>query len=228
MNVLGVAPILNVSDLAASFVWFEKLGWSKRWEWGDPPDFGAVGNGGNEIFLCLNCQGGRGEGAGSWMGWFLSDPVQVDEAHERAVRNGVTVAEPPADYPWNMREFAVRHPDGHVMRVGAPLEVDEWVPPREPRLPIRRVEVPVRLERRLAALLVDLAAFKGMSVSECLEETLLHTFEPLGGGVANPHSPRQIAHIQSLKRKHELDYDCHASYRFEEERPGGEPAARTR
>jgi hypothetical protein len=62
-----------------------------------------------------------------------------------------------------------------------------------------------------------------MSLTECLEETLLHTFEPLGGGVASPHTPRQLRHIQELKRLHGMDYDCHASYRFAE-RPADRPA----
>ena len=74
--------------------------------------------------------------------------------------------------------------------------------------------MPVRLERRLAALLQDLAARKGMSVSGCLEETLLHTFEPLGYGVASPHTKADLRYIQELKRKHGIDYDSHASYRF--------------
>ena len=58
-----LTPILNVSDLQESFAWFEKLGWTKAWDWGTPPDFGAVCSGECEIFLCLDaaCQGGRGK-----------------------------------------------------------------------------------------------------------------------------------------------------------------------
>jgi hypothetical protein len=53
-----------------------------------------------------------------------------------------------------------------------------------------------------------------MSLTGCLEEILLHTCEPLGDGIASPHTQRTIRHIQELKRKHGIDYDCHASYRF--------------
>jgi hypothetical protein len=156
MNVLDVVPILNVSDLRASFDWFARLGWEKRWDYGQPPDFGAVGNGGSEIFLCLDGQGGRvdasrgddrGDG-GVWMSWFLTEPAEVDRAHARAVREGVTVTQPPIDFPWNMRECHFRHPDGHMVRVGAPIEFEDWEPPREPALAIERVDVPLRLERR--------------------------------------------------------------------------------
>ena len=81
---------------------------------------------------------------------------------------------------------------------------------------MERVDVPIRLERRLAAVLAELASRKGMSVGSCIEETLLNTFEPIGDGVASPHTRADLRHIQHLKQKHGIDYDCHASYRFVE------------
>jgi hypothetical protein len=79
------------------------------------------------------------------------------------------------------------------------------------------VDVPLRLEKRLAALLYDLAQHKRMNLSSCVEEILLHTNEPLGDGVASPHTRRTLRYIQQLKQKHGIDYDSHASYRFVEE-----------
>lgn len=49
LKVRYISPILNVSDMAASFEWFGKLGFGKAWDWGEPPDFGAVGAGEAEI-----------------------------------------------------------------------------------------------------------------------------------------------------------------------------------
>ncbi len=60
MKVERLIPILNVSNIEESFAWFEKLGWKKGWDWGDPPDFGGVCSGECEIFLCQNGQGSRG------------------------------------------------------------------------------------------------------------------------------------------------------------------------
>ena len=51
MRAEAITPIINVSDLEASFKWFEDWGWHRLWDWGDPPDFGAVGSGECEIFL---------------------------------------------------------------------------------------------------------------------------------------------------------------------------------
>src|SRR5262249_54367682 len=50
MYVKALTPILNVSEISASFAWFEKWGWKKCWDWGKPPSFGSVGSGECEIF----------------------------------------------------------------------------------------------------------------------------------------------------------------------------------
>ena len=63
MYAKHVTPILNVSDLPATFAWFEKWGWKKCRDWGTPPVFGSVGSGECEIFLCRDAQGSRGKGA---------------------------------------------------------------------------------------------------------------------------------------------------------------------
>ncbi len=134
MKVNHITPILNVSDLQMSFDWFETLGWKKGWEWGDPAGFGCVCSGQVEIFLCRNGQGGRGRGdnsvtfnshnaetadLGVWMSWWVDD---VDEAHQHCIDNNIEVTWPPTDMPWNVREMHIRHPDGHVFRIGCPIE----------------------------------------------------------------------------------------------------------
>jgi catechol 2,3-dioxygenase-like lactoylglutathione lyase family enzyme len=132
----GLTPILNVSDLAASLAWFERLGWRKLWDYGDPPRFGAVGAGVCEIFLCQGGQGGRGHGGGGvstgpdgdqtadkgvWMTVWVDD---VDEMHRRCVERGLEVSLAPADMPWGVREMHVRHPDGHVFRMSKAIKTE--------------------------------------------------------------------------------------------------------
>ena len=134
MNAKALTPILNVSDLPASFAWFEKWGWKKCWDWGSPPTFGAVGAGECEIFLCKDAQGGRGKGSnrttfsgqeddsldkGVWMSVWVED---VDEAHRQCQAAGLDITFRPTNMPWCVREMHLRHPDGHVFRVGKGFE----------------------------------------------------------------------------------------------------------
>lgn len=199
-----LTPILYVRDLDEAFTYYtEKLFFRKLWDWGDPRDFGAVKFGDIEIFLS---QGGQGH-PGSWLSIFMDD---VDAYHNAIKPLGVEIVEPPTDRPWGMRVMRVRDPNQHILSFG------HGIPCHEPKLPIQRVPVEVRLEKRLAALLTDLAAHKKMTIGETLEETLLHTFEKVKGGVASPHTNHTLAHIQELKQKHAIDYDGHASYRFTE------------
>jgi hypothetical protein len=134
MKIEDITPILNVSDIAASMAWFQKWGWKKLWDWGTPPTFGGVGSDDHGIFLCLGAQGGRGKGSntttftvdgdemadkGVWMSVFVDD---VDAVHKMCVAAGLDVTFPPTNMPWNVREFHLRHPDGHVFRVGTGTE----------------------------------------------------------------------------------------------------------
>ncbi len=131
MIVQDVTPILNVSSLEESFAWFEQLGWQKHWEHGDPPTFGAVLSGHSEIFLCQGCQGARGgpmsrepwdnQAGSTWMSWWQRSPAEVDAMYKLAVKVGVVAPWPPTDMPWNVHECHIRHPDGHMIRVGARL-----------------------------------------------------------------------------------------------------------
>jgi hypothetical protein len=133
----------------------------------------------------------------------VGDAEQLYEFHRA---NGVEIAQAIDDRPYGMRDYTVRDPHGyylvfgqHMLNAGPPIRIE-------------RVDVPVRLEKRLAALLRDLAQHKRMSIDSCLEEMLLHTNEGVG-----PHTQATLRYIQELKTKHGIDYDCHASYRFVEE-----------
>ena len=133
MKPHAVNPILNVSSFAQSVDWFRKLGWEVAWQWGDPPRFGAVCAGEVEIFLCEGGQGGRGRGSnrqtfgswdneiadkGCWMSIWVDD---VDAIYEHCLEQGLDVTWPPTNHPWHVREMHLRHPDGHVFRIGKGL-----------------------------------------------------------------------------------------------------------
>jgi hypothetical protein len=46
-------------------------------------------------------------------------------AHELALQHDLEISWPPTDEPWGVREFHLRHPDGHTFRVSAGLPANE-------------------------------------------------------------------------------------------------------
>ena len=195
---------LFVEDIPAAVDFYtRKLGFTPGFLWGDPPTFAGVNLGEVQIFLAQ----GTPNPEGCSVNFVVGDADELFESHRA---NGVEVAVPPDDRPYGLRDYMVRDLHGYNLSFG------HYIYSVGPPVEIERVDVPVRLEKRLAALLQDLAGHKGMSVSSLLEEILLHTSEPLGDGGASPHTRSQLRYIQKLKAKHGIDYDCHASYRFVE------------
>jgi catechol 2,3-dioxygenase-like lactoylglutathione lyase family enzyme len=196
---------LQVADVPAAVDFYtSKLGFTLGFTWGgDPPTFAGVNLGDVQIFLMQGTPNPRG----CSVQFVVGDADELFAFHRAS---GVEIVEPPDDRDYGLRDYSVRDLYGYVLGFG------HYIFNTGPSIHIERVDVHVRLEKRLAALLHDLAEHKRMSVSSCLEEILLHTSEPLGDGVASPHTKSQLRHIQQLKVKHGIDYDSHGSYRFVE------------
>ncbi|MFN3192973.1 MAG: VOC family protein [Aureliella sp.] len=139
MAIQGVTPVLNVSNVGESILWFEALGWKRGFTWNGggiieghelddahgPADFGSVCGESGTIFLCQDGQGQRANAVsdeGMWISWWIDSKKNVDAMHATAVRLGYEVTHPPTDEPWGVREFHLKHPDGHVFRVGCGIE----------------------------------------------------------------------------------------------------------
>ncbi len=207
-DCVGLFPTLPVRDLTASVEWYQrKLGFKLRFFFGDPPTHGAVELGQATVHFFT----GTPVPEGHWLYFQVED---VDQFYERVTGNGVNPVDVPTDQPWAMREFNLHDPDGYHLRFGAAC-IHAGTP-----VPVERVDLNVPLEKRLAALLSDLALHKKMSMSELLEETLLHSFETepqmIGRWVASPHTARNLRFVDELKLKHGIDYDTHDAYRFVE------------
>ena len=193
---------LAVSDLAAAVEFYTKqLGFQQAFSWGEPPTFAGVNLGKVQMFLEKGSPTPSSETGAVY--FIVGDADQLYEFHRA---NGVEIAQVIDDRPYGIRDYTVRDMYGYYLVFGHQLLN------AGPPIKIQRVDVPVRLEKRLAALLQDLAIHKRMSVDSCLEEMLLHTNEGVG-----PHTKTTLHQIQALKKKHGIDYDSHASYRFAEE-----------
>jgi catechol 2,3-dioxygenase-like lactoylglutathione lyase family enzyme len=189
----------RVTDVPAAVDFYtQTLGFRLGFTWGDPPSMAGVNLGDVQMFL----EQGTPHPEGCSVYFVVGN---ADELYEFQRANGAAVVLPPEDRPYGLRDYRIRDLHGYELGFGHHLYNDG------PALEIERVAVPVRIERRLAALLHDLAEHKRMSLGSCLEETLLHTLDGVG-----PHTKSDLRHIAKLKLKHGIDYDSHASYRFVE------------
>ena len=190
---------VTVSDIPAAVDFYTaRLGFALGFTWGDPPTFAGVNLGKVQMFL----QKGTPEPKGCAVYFLVGDADMLYEFHRA---NGVDIATEIGDRDYGIRDYVVRDLHGYYLTFGHHLFNTG------PSIAIERVDVPVRLEKRLAALLQDLAKHKRMSVNSCLEEMLLHTNEGVG-----PHTQTTLRYIEELKKRHGIDYDSHASYRFRE------------
>jgi catechol 2,3-dioxygenase-like lactoylglutathione lyase family enzyme len=190
-----------VGDILSAVEFYtKKLGFTQAFIWGEPPTFAGVNLDKVQMFLAKGTPTPSRE---TGTVYFLVD--DVDSLYEFHRARGVEIAQAIDDRPYGIRDYSVRDLYGYYLVFGQHL--CNGGPPIE----IERVNVPVRLEKRLAALLQDLAVHKRMSVDSCLEEMLLHTNEGVG-----PHTKTTLRYIQELKEKHGIDYDSHGSYRFVE------------
>lgn len=192
---------LAVADITKAVEFYTtKLGFKLGFTWGDPPGFAGVKFGDVQIFL--QKEPGRAKSDAVSAYFMVNDADGLYEFHRA---NEVEIPEPIGDREYGIRDYSVRDLDGNLLVFGHPLYT------LGEKIKIERVDVPLRLEKRLAALVQDLAKHNRMTLSSCFEEILLHTNDGVG-----PHTKATLRYIQELKKKHGIDYDTHGSYRFTE------------
>ena len=194
-------PGLAVGDIRAAIDFYvQKLGFLEAFTDGDPPTFAGVNIGAVQIFFHRGTPTPSPNGGAAF--FVVGDADQLYEFHRA---NGVEIAQEIGDRHYGIRDYIVRDLYGYYLGFGHRLFN------AGPPIPIERVDVPVRLEKRLAALLQNLAAHRRTTIGSCLEEILLHTNDGVG-----PHTQTTLRFIAELKKKHGIDYDTHGSYRFVE------------
>ncbi|MEJ8820915.1 VOC family protein [Variovorax humicola] len=137
----GIQPVLPVSDVTRAARYFrEVLGFELDFIAGEPPSYARVkhvppGDDPVDASLAVGLPGvlpgdhSRGDAVyirlwqcnaretRQWRGEIVIHVGRdIDGLHAAYVKRGVEVTEPPTSQPWGLREFAIREPDGHVLR----------------------------------------------------------------------------------------------------------------
>lgn len=163
-----VLPTLQVTDIHAALQFYrEKLGFTERFVWGDPVTYAGVNLDKTTIHLALVKENkNKAE-----VNFVVSNANALYKTH---LANEVKIVVPIEDREYGLRDYQVEDPDGNLIGFG------HYIYNQGPAVKIERVDLQVRLEKRLATLLNDLAIHKGMDLTGVLEETFLHTFERIG------------------------------------------------
>ena len=89
----------------------------------------------------------------------------------------------------------------------------------EERIPVERVQIGVRMEKRMVKVLKGLAEYHDLSLGDLLEGIVLHAFENM-----TPFSEETLQRIAQLKEVYGMNYGVSASHRFIEQKQSKDEA----
>lgn len=116
----GSAPYFIVQDLHRSLGYYHTvLGFNKPKLWGDPPEFAMPSRDG---FIFMLKQAGESispnpNGDGHWDAYVWINDADAFYAHCKA-NEGIIEYDPCIQKEYDMKEFAVRDPDGYIIAFG--------------------------------------------------------------------------------------------------------------
>ncbi|MET1413896.1 VOC family protein [Roseibium sp. HPY-6] len=117
VNCTAVYPTFAAPDIEDTCNWYvDKLGFTIRFLWGDPPTHGAILLGG----ACVHFWKGAPQLNENWLYFDIDD---LDAMYQRARENAVEISREPETYPWGMREFNAVDLNGYNIRFGQHMGV---------------------------------------------------------------------------------------------------------
>jgi predicted enzyme related to lactoylglutathione lyase len=116
-GIVGTRTNLEVRDVTASMRFYAgTLGLEPAATMGDPPDFALLVNAGGSLGLARADR----PAVASIAACYVEVP-DLDAVLARCEGAGAEVAMPLTTHPWQMRDFVLRDPDGHLIAVGERL-----------------------------------------------------------------------------------------------------------
>jgi len=117
----GLQPVLPVANVAAAAAWLcQVLGFEVDFLYGEPPMHGRVridGDWGAPVYIHLaHADALPVRPCGEIR---VHVGAEIDALFEHVRAAGAEIVLPPVDQPWGLREFVLRTPDGHRLRLCA-------------------------------------------------------------------------------------------------------------
>ncbi len=94
------------------------------------------------------------------------------------------------------------HKVGDDARANLPSQAEE-----DARLAVERVQTGFRIEKRMLKVLKAMAEYQDKTLSELMEDIILHAFE---GNGASAFGEKSLERIAQFKKIYGMDYETHA------------------
>lgn len=122
MKIKSASAIFQITDLARAIDFYcDVLGFTKEFAYGDPPYYGGVRN--DDIVIHLNSSPDSGIPRGGGSVYIFCDEVDAYYAMIRS--RGAEVTSPLATWPYGMRDFQIKDPDGNRICFGCEAGEDK-------------------------------------------------------------------------------------------------------
>lgn len=119
MKISSAAPVLQVNDVHRAIAFYcDTLGFTKDFLYGDPPNYGGVRK--DDTVFHLNEIEENKARCGMGSVYVFCD--EVDSYYAEIKSRGAEVTSPLATYPYGMRDFQIKDPDGNVICFGCSVE----------------------------------------------------------------------------------------------------------
>jgi len=118
MKIFCASPVLQISDLNQSIAFYcDALGFTKEFVYGEPSYYAGVKKNDVTFHLCQSEENAQRRGMGSV--YVFCD--EVDTYYGGIKAKGAVVTSPLNTYPYGMRDFQIKDPDGNLIAFGCPV-----------------------------------------------------------------------------------------------------------
>lgn len=125
-----VIPVLGYPDVGEAIAWLcDTFGFTLRWQAGNHRAQLNIGSGAVAVTEHPLEKRSRARDRGDPNHSVIVRIEDVDSHHERARQRGARILQPPADYPYGERQYAVKDLAGHVWTFSQSIEdvaPEEW------------------------------------------------------------------------------------------------------
>jgi len=121
----NAVPVIGTADVLKTISYFETtLGFKKQWAWGDPPTYAAVRSGGALLYISSDAALAAAIRERKLTPDIFLWVTGIDRVYAQHRANAAEIVEDLATRPWGARQYAIREPNGYLLKIAEDSEQD--------------------------------------------------------------------------------------------------------